>query len=441
MKKELLGVLCLLLVSSTAAEVLPEEPSPGSVPPAQNETLPDPDGAGKDEPDDPPGQPEEPENAGEIPAEEELPAEAEIPAEEADLPAEEGTDPGSTGEENEGPGAPVKENTEDGSGEPAQTGENTPSAGETDPGERTAEELSLTLGSDRRYAFAGRDEILLTAVCTGGSGSYTCRFAFNGHGVKDRELSAKAGEFVLLPVKPTISGTLKVRLTVKDENGRTAAASVSVALPRDRREDPSDWEEEIRALELTGSPAEDLARVAESQLGYRESVTNYILTEQGVMMGYTRYGQWYGYPYQDWCAMFVSFCAHYASVPEDQIRIDASAHQMQSAAVSNGTWRAAGEYIPKRGDLIFFDKDEYADADHVGIVNWYEDGVISVIEGNHGKEVDVFIYGTDDTRIMGYTPIEGSAEPAEPAKPVSRGKKRKTTVRSVLDRIWSRLPE
>ena len=59
--------------------------------------------------------------------------------------------------------------------------------------------------------------------------------------------------------------------------------------------------------------------MAESQLGYAASTRNYIVDEAGGMHGYTRYGAWYGSPYGEWCAMFASFCLHYASVPEDSI--------------------------------------------------------------------------------------------------------------------------
>jgi hypothetical protein len=32
------------------------------------------------------------------------------------------------------------------------------------------------------------------------------------------------------------------------------------------------------------------------------------------MKGITRYGQWYGDAYGDWCAMFVSFCMNNAGI-------------------------------------------------------------------------------------------------------------------------------
>jgi hypothetical protein len=74
--------------------------------------------------------------------------------------------------------------------------------------------------------------------------------------------------------------------------------------------------------ELTGDYSQDILAIAQSQLGYTESSRNYIVDENGDMKGYTRYGAWYGIPYGDWCAMFVSFCLHYAGV--EDIPMDAN---------------------------------------------------------------------------------------------------------------------
>ena len=73
------------------------------------------------------------------------------------------------------------------------------------------------------------------------------------------------------------------------------------------------WERSVSGVELTGIWADDIVSIAQTQLGYEESIQNYIVTEDGEMKGITRYGQWYGDAYGDWCAMFVSFCMNYPS--------------------------------------------------------------------------------------------------------------------------------
>ena len=43
--------------------------------------------------------------------------------------------------------------------------------------------------------------------------------------------------------------------------------------------------------------------IARTQLGYEESSLNFIVDEEGMRKGYTRYGDWFGSDYGDWCAM------------------------------------------------------------------------------------------------------------------------------------------
>ena len=67
-------------------------------------------------------------------------------------------------------------------------------------------------------------------------------------------------------------------------------------------------------------------------------------------------------------------------------------------------------YIPKKGDLIFFmwksnwNGKLYSGAylDHIGIVERVENGKIYTIEGNCSNQVKQLSYSIDDTRIVGY---------------------------------------
>ena len=59
--------------------------------------------------------------------------------------------------------------------------------------------------------------------------------------------------------------------------------------------------------------------MAKSQIGYTQSGRNYEVDDAGGKHGYTRYGAWYGYPYSEWCAMFASFCLHYAGVAQADV--------------------------------------------------------------------------------------------------------------------------
>lgn len=174
------------------------------------------------------------------------------------------------------------------------------------------------------------------------------------------------------------------------------------------------WEAQLNALSYTGVWAEDVLTVAQSQLGYRESGRNVILDENGVLRGYTRYGEWYGDHYGDWCAMFVSFCLNYAGV--EGFPQEAHCPTWIAMLKEQGLYRDAGAYEPKPGDVIFFDWDqsgEPEDADHVGIVAELLPGDgenparIRTIEGNSAEQVENKTYNAGDASILGYGELPG----------------------------------
>lgn len=170
-------------------------------------------------------------------------------------------------------------------------------------------------------------------------------------------------------------------------------------------ESPEDWAEMFAGIELSGVWADDLLRIAESQLGYCESEKNYIVMEDGeTILGYTRYGDWYGLPYGDWCAMFVSYCLNYAGIGQKYIPYEAGCFRWMEALEKREMLQLAGDYTPKKGDLIFFDNDFDGSPNHVGIVSAFDGqkGILHTIEGNNGLAVDEFDYAADDPRLMAY---------------------------------------
>ncbi len=198
------------------------------------------------------------------------------------------------------------------------------------------------------------------------------------------------------------------------------------------------WEKTIPD-KLSGNWAEDVVAVAESQLGYTESESNFYYDEENeTQRGYTRYGAWYGNDYGDWDAMFASFCLYYAGVPEETFpesagvstwianlrnfeAVDLTGETHLYAAVENET------YTPKPGDLVFLDSlniDNYFDgvADRVGIVTGIETKtdtetgneieMLQVVEGNYDDAVTATEYALDDVQIIGYGILpEAPAEP------------------------------
>ena len=175
-------------------------------------------------------------------------------------------------------------------------------------------------------------------------------------------------------------------------------------------ETQTDWEKSVAGVTLTGNLPKDVLAIAESQLGYRESSRNVWLCEDGSLKGYTRYGGWYGVPYGDWCAMFVSFCLKYANAVD--VPMDSVCNYYIDKLVEAGMYRDAAGYEPKPGDIIFFDWERtggaVTDVDHTGIVAEVirdENGnvvEIKTIEGNREDCVRKMTYTYGDPAIIGY---------------------------------------
>lgn len=166
-------------------------------------------------------------------------------------------------------------------------------------------------------------------------------------------------------------------------------------------ETAADWEATFSHIPKTGNWPEDVLAIARSQLGYIESEKNCFLYEDGTIRGYTRYGAWYGSPYGDWCAMFVSFCLHYGGV--ENFPLDAGCNTWAPQLQSLGLYHANDDYVPKPGDLVFFDWEQDASLDHVGLVAQIAaDGSIVTIEGNSDNRVRHCTYPAGDPRLAAY---------------------------------------
>lgn len=96
-----------------------------------------------------------------------------------------------------------------------------------------------------------------------------------------------------------------------------------------------------------------------------------------------------------WCATFVSAVAIECGLT-DIMPVECGCGYMISLYKKLGRWREDENYIPKAGDIIFYnwqDGADYATTDntgspqHVGIVTAAADGIISVVEGNKNNAV------------------------------------------------------
>ena len=122
------------------------------------------------------------------------------------------------------------------------------------------------------------------------------------------------------------------------------------------------------------------------------------------------YWSWYGFNSRvEWCACFVSWCANECGY------LDAGVIPKTAGCVTGSNWfKDRGlwqdnSYEPRPGDIIYFDWDEKGSsgpqdglADHVGIVEKVENGLVYTVEGNSGDSCRENRYAIGHYEIYGY---------------------------------------
>ena len=189
-------------------------------------------------------------------------------------------------------------------------------------------------------------------------------------------------------------------------------------------ETSADWDELFANLSLSGNWAGDLVNVAKSQLGYTESIRNFkaVYAEDRNaydLYGWNRYGAWYGEPYGEWNAMFVSFCLFYAGVSSDAVPYDSDPGRWAVTLTGRGLYHEREAYTAAPGNLIFFDRDGDGRADRMGIVSEVnrETGAVNCIEGGRSGRVDIYGYAPDTEYIMGYVSLPANPDAPAAAQP------------------------
>ena len=167
-------------------------------------------------------------------------------------------------------------------------------------------------------------------------------------------------------------------------------------------ETSDDWEATLTDIARGPTTKANVVLVARSQLGYTESALNFQVDESGVRRGITRYGQWYGNPYGDWSAMFVSFCLEYAGATD--LPMNAGPESMRLEWSAEELYKSAQERSPEIGNIVFLHKGETENsgANAVAIIVDVDDTYITVIEGDLDNAVGETQYLLSDHAIMGY---------------------------------------
>ena len=146
----------------------------------------------------------------------------------------------------------------------------------------------------------------------------------------------------------------------------------------------------------TGNLAYDIAKIAETQIGYVETGNNQ-----------TKYNAWfYGSDRSaGWCAIFISWCANQAGVPASVIKRQASATK---GSFGTPTYNYSSSI--KQGDIAYIGAPGGTSSSHVGIVTEVSNGYVYTVEGNYSNKVSRGRFqlstgkrlGGDNTAILFY---------------------------------------
>lgn len=174
-----------------------------------------------------------------------------------------------------------------------------------------------------------------------------------------------------------------------------------------------------------------LLEVAAGEVGYREGDH-----------GYSKYGEWAGDPYAQWCAEYLCWCVDQVD-QRHGTQLLGQVYPLYSGSNTGRDWFirqgryivrwgnlegwgyqwlrdedsfiTTGSYIPQPGDWVFFTWDSDRDTDHVAMVEYCtrdENGNVQlhVLEGNTPAEVKRAVYDLTYTRILGYGTVHDVAD-------------------------------
>ena len=114
-----------------------------------------------------------------------------------------------------------------------------------------------------------------------------------------------------------------------------------------------------------------------------------------------------------WCAVFISWCAHMANIPESVIPKFALCNVGRSFYKEIDRYDTDVKSV-KKGDIVFINWSGGTKLQHVGIVVDVSDGTITTVEGNRSNAVRLETYNVGDKRLIGFAhPDFDSLDPAE----------------------------
>ena len=187
------------------------------------------------------------------------------------------------------------------------------------------------------------------------------------------------GYLLIMPAATMEKQDISEQQAERQESDLSELAVKTVGLSEDT--EGSEWLEKLPES-LTGDWNTDLAATAQSQIGYTESDTDYVVDEGGDICGATLYGEWYGDKYGQWNDMFLSFCLYYAGIPDEAVSWKTEHAELDYLKIFTEirTYKEMETYSPEIGDVAFYQDGRVGIVSDTGedirIVSGDADGVV-----------------------------------------------------------------
>ncbi|MBQ9198498.1 MAG: CHAP domain-containing protein [Clostridia bacterium] len=262
--------------------------------------------------------------------------------------------------------------------------------------------FTVTRPTTNGYGIVGEREITMSVKLSGGQQPFEIRFRVYLNDKCVHSIEGYCNEGCTMHYMPKKAGTYRMELTIADQSHDSTVLTSKIQVsPIPRYEYPETWEATLKDVELTGNLQDDMLAVAKSQLGYDDD--NAFIMRDGGKHFYSRYGEWYGAPFAEWCVIYLSFCAHYANVPETVFPPESNAKNLMDYTAEAGGFHPKGDgYTPQKGDIIFLDYMGQGIPTHAGFVDDYADGVVYTVEGNTSQGVVEKEYALDYESLIGF---------------------------------------
>ena len=158
-------------------------------------------------------------------------------------------------------------------------------------------------------------------------------------------------------------------------------------------EDADDWK--VPDKEEGQTVQERIVQVAESQVGVKESTDNYLVENETVKKGISRYGQWDGQPYEDWSGAFARFVLNKADADDKTKDAKKDLSEWMTDLSKEEELKSADKAEP--GDVLFVYDDD--DEPKAGIVTKAEEQAVTAIIGDWKEEVKKERFSKEDEKL------------------------------------------